>query len=88
MTKTRQKSAESKINSTLAKDINRIRKTAEAQIKINTLRKYQITLLNDFLKKLLAEKRITKNELMPYMPKKKDAEKKLFEKNKNLSQKF
>jgi len=74
------KSESAKIHSHLSKDINRIRKIAEAQIKINILRKYQIRLLNNFLKKLLKEKRITKEELKSYMPRKKEAEKILFKK--------
>jgi hypothetical protein len=69
---------EAKITSHLMKDIRRIRKHAEKQMRMNTLRKYQIRKLNDFLNKLLKEERITKNELREYMPKKKDAEKKLF----------
>jgi hypothetical protein len=72
------KSESAKIHSTLTKDINRIRKIAENQAKMNTLRKHQIQLLDKFLKKLIKEKRITKEELKPYMPKKKQSEKKLF----------
>ena len=53
----KQKSIESKIHSHLTKDINRIRKTAEAQMKMNNLRKHQIKLLNEFMAKLLEEKR-------------------------------
>jgi len=69
----------SKIHSHLTKDINRIRKTAENQIRMNILRKHQIKLLNELIKKLIKEKRIDKKELKPYMPKKKQAEKELFE---------
>ena len=49
---------------------------------MNILRKHQINLLNKFLKKLIKEKRINKDELKPYMPRKKQAEKKLFGKKK------
>ena len=80
MPKSKFKTSESKAVSSLTKDINRIRKTAEAQIKMNILRKHQIKLLNSFLKKLLKENRITKEELTPYMPKKKQVEKLLFKK--------
>ena len=69
------KSEASKIHSSLMKDINRIKKTAEKQIKMNILRKHQIKLLDKFLKKLIQQGRITKEELIPYMPKKKQAEK-------------
>lgn len=74
------KSEPAKIHSHLSKDINRIRKIAEAQTKMNILRKYQIKLLTDFLKKLLDEKRITKKEIKPYMSRKKEVEKILFKK--------
>jgi hypothetical protein len=73
------KTTQAKISSTLMKDINRIRKQAERQTKINILRKYQIKKINEFIEKLLKEKRITKQELKKYMPKKKEAEKLLFE---------
>lgn len=69
------KSEAAKIHSTLTKDIERIRKTAETQIRMNILRKHQLKLLDKFLKKLIKEGRITKQELKPYMPKKKDAAK-------------
>jgi len=74
-------SESAKVHSSLMKDINRIRKTAENQIRMNILRKHQIKLLNKFLDKLLEEGRITIDELRPYMLKKKHAEKKLFGKN-------
>lgn len=67
-----------KLNSHLSKDINRIRRTCEMQIRMNTLRKYQIKKINEFLKKLILEKRIKKEELKPYFIKKKEAEKILF----------
>lgn len=73
-------STEAKIHSHLTKDINRIRKTAEQQTKMNILRKYQVKLFDEFIKKLLKENRITKEELRPYLPKKKDVKKKLFKK--------
>jgi len=72
------KTESAKIHSTLMKDINRIRKAAETQTRMNILRKYQIKLLNKFIEKLIKEKRITKEELKKYMPKKKWAEKELF----------
>lgn len=74
------KSESAKIHSHLSKDINRISKITEAQIKINILRKHQIKLLTEFLDKLLNEKRITKKEIKLYMPRKKEAEKILFKK--------
>ncbi len=74
------KNEKSKITSTLMKDINRIRKQAEKQMRMNILRKHQIKLLSEFLDKLLKEGRITKEELARYMPKKKEVEKKLFKK--------
>ncbi len=40
----KQKNETAKLNSSLMKDINRIRKQAEAQTRINILRKYQLTL--------------------------------------------
>ncbi len=78
MFKMKTKTESSKIHSSLMKDINRIKKTAGKQIKMNILRKYQIKLLDKFLKKLLKQGRISKEELMLYMPKKKQSEKKLF----------
>jgi hypothetical protein len=67
-----------KTTSSLMKDIDRIRKTCEKQTRMNTLRKHQIRLINEFLDNLLEEGRITKSELRKYMPKKKEAEKLLF----------
>ena len=78
MTESKLKTSESKTSSSLMRDINRIRKAADSQTRINILRKHQIKLLNEFLKKLLDERRITKEELRNYMPRKKDVEKKLF----------
>ncbi|MBM3234514.1 hypothetical protein FJZ19_05485 [Candidatus Pacearchaeota archaeon] len=72
------KTEAAKISSSLMKDIARIRKQAYEQAKMNTLRKYQIKLMSDFLNKLIEEGRISKEELKNYMPKKKQAEKKLF----------
>jgi 3-oxoacyl-[acyl-carrier-protein] synthase III len=74
----KQKLESSKIHSTLTRDINRIRKTTDRQTRMNILRKHQIKLLNNFIQKLIKEKRITKDELKLYMPKKKQAEKELF----------
>ncbi len=66
------------MHSSLTKDINRIRKTAEAQSRINTLRKHQIKLFNKLIEKLVREGKLKREELKPYMPKKKQAEKELF----------
>lgn len=74
----KKKNEAAKISSTLMKDIVRIRKQTEKQTRMNILRKHQINLLNEFLNKLIKEGRITKKELSKYMPKKKEAEKKLF----------
>lgn len=78
MKKEKQKPVHSKVNSTLSKDINRIKKYTENQIRMNILRKHQLKLLDKFLKRLIKEGRISKEELKPYMPKKKQAEKELF----------
>jgi len=78
MTKHKLKTELSKTVSSLMKDIKRIRKTAEQQTRMNILRKYQIKMLNEFIKKLLQEKRITKEELNQYNIKKEEAEKILF----------
>ena len=67
-----------KVKSALMKDINRIRKQAEAQTRMNILRKHQLTLLNKFIKKLLKQGKISKKELKPYNPRKKDALRELF----------
>ena len=77
---TKLKSESAKIHSSLMKDIKRIRKVAETQTRMNILRKHQIKLLNNLIEKLIKEKRITKEELKEYMPKKKQAEKELFKK--------
>ncbi len=71
------KSESSKTHSSLMKDINRIRKIAKSQTRMNILRKHQIKLLDKFLKKLIREGRIKKKELKPYMPKKKDTSMKI-----------
>lgn len=84
MFKFKMKKESSKINSTLSKDINRMRKNLDSQIRMNILRKYQLNLLDKFLKKLVKEGRITKEELKPYMPKKKKVEKELFKKEFSL----
>jgi len=60
------------------KDLNRIRKACDAQARMNILRKHQVKLLNKFLERLLEEKRITKQELKEFMPRKKQAEKIVF----------
>jgi len=73
-----EKSEAAKIASTLMRDINRIRKTDEMQTRMNTLRKYQIKLLNDFINKLLSEGRITKEELKEYNIKKEEAKQRVF----------
>jgi len=80
------KSELSKTSSSLMKDIIRIRKQAEKQTRMNILRKHQIKLLNKFIEKLLREGRIKKKELKEYMPRKKEAEKELFEREKILEQ--
>lgn len=76
----KEKNEADKIRSSLMKDINRIRKQAETQARMNLLRKYQLTQLNKFIKKLLKEGRISKEEIKKYNVKKKDAEKKVFRK--------
>ena len=87
MTHSKLKTSEAKTVSALMKDINRIKKTAENQTKMNILRKHQIKLLNDFLKKLLAKKRISKEELSIYMPRKKDVINEMFKQGKNFKDK-
>ncbi len=72
------KSEASKTNSSLMKDINRIRKAAEKQARMNLLRKHQIRLFNEFFNKLIEQGRISLQELKPYMPKKKKVEKEIF----------
>lgn len=72
------KTSEGKVHSHLTKDIKRIRKHADYLSRINQLRKYQVKLIDEFLDELLREKRITKEELKKYMPRKKDSERKLF----------
>jgi tRNA splicing ligase len=74
----KEKNEADKIRSSLMKDVNRIRKQAEAQAKMNLLRKYQLTQLNKFIKKLLKEGRISKEEIKEYNVKKGEAEKKVF----------
>ncbi len=56
--------------SKLAKDLNRVRRIATAQVIANTNKKRQITMWNAFFKKLLEEGRITKDELKTFSPKK------------------
>jgi hypothetical protein len=74
----KRKTEASKTHSHLIKDINRIRKYAESQTKMNILRKYQLKQLDKFIKKLLREGRISKEEIRKYNIKKRDAAKKLF----------
>lgn len=82
MTKHKLRTELSKTSSSLMKDIRRIRKAADYQAKMNTLRKYQIKMLDSFISKLLKEGRITKAELAKYNIKKEEAERILFSKNK------
>ncbi len=44
------------------------------QLFINKIHKYQFSLVDAFVKKLLREKRITKEELKEYFPKRKKVE--------------
>jgi len=81
--KNKLRSPEAKTNSSLMKDINRIRKTADSQTRMNILRKHQIKLLNEFLHKLIKQGRITIDELKPFMPRKKQVEKNFFKSLKN-----
>jgi tRNA splicing ligase len=67
-----------KTHSHLMKDISRIKKYAEIQTRMNILRKYQLSQLDKFMKKLLREGRISKKELEKYNIKKRDAARKLF----------
>ena len=76
--KSKLKDEKAKLNSSLMKDIKRIRKQAEMQTRMNILRKHQIKLLNEFIEKLLRERRTSKEELREYMPRKKEAARKLF----------
>ena len=78
MAKNKLKTETAKITSHLMKDITRIKKQAESQTRMNILRKHQIKLFNKLIEKLLKEGRITKKELKEYMPRKKQAEKILF----------
>lgn len=78
MAKSKLKDEKAKITSSLMKDIARIRKQAEMQARMNILRKHQTKLLNKLIEKLLKEGRISRDELREYMPKKKEAERKLF----------
>jgi hypothetical protein len=76
--KSKLKDEKAKLNSSLMKDITRIRKQAEMQTRINILRKHQIKLLNKLIEKLLREERISKEELREYMPRKKEVARRLF----------
>lgn len=76
-----------KVHSKFTKRINAIKKYTDQQIRMNILRKHQIKLFDKFLKKLIREGRIKKEELKEYMPKKRDSEKKLFQKRTGQSDK-
>lgn len=78
MAKSKLRDEKAKISSSLMKDIRRIRKQAEMQIRMNILRKHQIRLMNKFIEKLIKEGRITREELKEYMPRKREAARKLF----------
>ena len=56
--------------STFQKKINRLRNTCTSLMISNKNRKHQISQYNLFIKKLLSEKRITKEEISEYMNKK------------------
>ena len=56
--------------SSLQKQINRLRKYCVNLTDSNTLRKRHIQQFDSFIKKLLKEKRITKDELSSFMVKK------------------
>ena len=64
------------VQSVLHKKINRVVKHATNAMKSNTSRKRQITQFNNFVRFLLTEKRITKEEIEQFITKKSD--------NKNL----
>lgn len=74
----KERSEASKVHSKLTKDLNRMKKVINSQTRMNILRKYQLNLLDKFMKKLLKEGRITKEEIGEYMPKKEDSAKRLF----------
>lgn len=65
-----------KIKQNLQKDINRLRKTCTKLGESNKLRKYQIKQFNIFIKKLLEENRITKDEISQFMDKKENVKNK------------
>ena len=62
----------SKIRSSYQKDINRIRKKCNKLYISNALRKYQISQFDIFIKKLIKENRITKEEISQFMEKREE----------------
>jgi hypothetical protein len=64
-----------KVMSSYQKDINRLKKMCNDYRIINNLRKKQITQFNNFIGKLLKEKRITKDEIKQFMERKQDVKK-------------
>jgi hypothetical protein len=58
--------------STLQRDLNRVKETCKRLDRINKLRKFQIAQYDLFVKKLLKEKRITVNEVSEFIKNKKD----------------
>jgi len=59
----------SKIRSSYQRDINRIRNKCNKLYISNALRKYQISQFDIFIKKLIKENRITKEEISQFMEK-------------------
>ncbi len=60
-----------KANQSYGKDLTRISEYSTRITKSNKLRKHLICQYNKFIQKLLAEGRVTKEELAPFFPKKK-----------------
>ena len=66
------KNEASKISSTLSKDINRLREKCNNYRNMNDDRKYLITQYDKFIKKLIKEDRITKEEIGIFIKKRKE----------------
>ncbi len=70
-----------KTNSSLQKDINRMRKYCNLLTESNKLRKFQTSQFNNLIKKLLKEGRVTKEEVKEFITSKEESKNLILKKN-------
>ena len=73
-----------KVSSALEKDLTRVKAVATREWETNCVRKVQIKEMSDFIRKLLNEKRVTKDEIRGLFTRKKVALAKFRKENNRL----